>query len=118
MMLKVFTDIGESEPVPLIAKVFEHKGKTYTIRYLSPTEDRQEGKAVHKYEEDEYQITDESIMEYYSGDENQVGFKQVEDGFIKEDSDSDYESETETETDSADSESVVDSEIFSDESNE
>ena len=106
MIVKVYTDIGEAEPVPLVAKVFDKRAKTYTIRYLSPTSKRVDGKVLHKYEDDEYEITDESIMEYYSGDEENFGFKSVDDGFIKEDSDSDYESETSS--DSADSESVVD----------
>lgn len=108
MILKVYTDVGEPEPIVLYAKVFQKAGDVYTIKYLSPTQDRSSGKVIHRYEEDEYQITDESITEYISGDEEGIGFVEVDNGFIKEDSDSDYESETESEE--SESESVVESE--------
>jgi hypothetical protein len=115
MMLKVFTEVGDDDPVELLAKVVSKHETVYTIKYLSPTEDRIAGKVLHKYEDDEYEITDESITEYYSGDEEMVGFIPSGDGFLKEDSDSDYESEPESETEE---ESVVDSENFSDDGNE
>ena len=117
MILKVYTDVGEDEPVLLYAKVCEKNGGTYTIKYLSPTGDRSAGKVIHRYEDEEYHITDESVTEYISGDECEIGFVEVQDGYIKEDSDSDYESESESiETEE---ESVVDSEEnFYDEGNE
>jgi len=116
MILKVYTDIGEDEPVVLIAKVCEQTGNTYTIKYLSPTEDREDGKVIHRYEDEEYEITDESITEYISGDEEEIGFVEVADGFIKEDSDSDYESESESIE--SESESVVSEENFYEDLNE
>jgi hypothetical protein len=115
MMLRVFTEVGDDDPVELLAKVVSNVAGVYTIRYLSPTEDRVNGKVLHRYEDDEYEVTDESVTEYYSGDEDVVGFRTVGDGFLKEDSDSDYESEPESESES---ESVVDSENFSEDINE
>jgi len=116
MLLRVYTEVDDGEPVPLLARVCERKGPVYVIRYLSPTEDRVAGKVVHRYEDEEYEVTDESIMEYYSGDEDTVGFVSAKDGFIKEDSDSDYESEESSEE--SESESVVDSENFDEDINE
>ena len=119
MLVKVYTDVGEDLPVALYAKVCDKNGSVYVIRYLSPTDERDDGKVIYRYETDEYEITDESIMEYLDGDEEDIGYKVIDDGFVKEDSDSDYESESET-TES-ESESVVESdaeEFFVEDNNE
>lgn len=111
MLLKVFTDVGKPKPVALFAKVFKKiKKGHYQIKYLSPTTERYNGKLIHKYEEDVYDIDDDSIIEYIKSDEKSIGYTIIDDiGFIKDDTDSDYElSESESEKESL-SESVVDS---------
>ncbi len=111
MILKVYTDVGKTRPVALYAKVVEKlkKGK-YRIKYLSATSQSYEGKVLYKYEDETYDVDDDSIMEYIKQDEDYIGYTAVDDiGFIKNESDSDYE-ESETEVSESDSESFVDSE--------
>ncbi len=63
-----------------------------SIRYLSPTDDRDHGCVVWRYEDMVYEIDDDSVMEYTgTDDECDIGFKRTSDGgFLKYDSDSDY----------------------------
>lgn len=119
MILKVYTDVGEDKPVAMYAKVCEKNGDIYTIKYLSPTRDRESGKVVYRYEEETYEITDDSIMEYIPGDELNIGFVESIDGYVKDDSDSDYESDSDSIE--SESESLVESEaeeFFSEDINE
>jgi hypothetical protein len=108
MIVKVYTDIGKSKPVALYAKVVNKVRKNYKIQYLSKTNETLNGKPLYRYEDDVYDIDDDSIMEYIKTDEITIGYTPVEDGFLKEDSDSEYEM-SESESESSD-ESLVDSE--------
>ena len=85
-LVRVWTDVGSRKPVPLLAKIVEENGVIFTIRYLSESDDK-----IWRYEEDTYEVDDESIAEYLkTSDECEVGFAPLEDGFIKVESDDDY----------------------------
>ena len=85
-LVRVWTDVGSRKPVPLLAKIVEENGVIFTIRYLSESDDK-----IWRYEEDVYEVDDESIAEYLkTSDECDVGFSPVDDGFIKVESDDDY----------------------------
>lgn len=115
MLVKVWTELPSGKNVSLLAKIVEENGDIYTIRYLSPTEDRDHGCIVYRYEEQTYEIDDDSITEYLgTTDERDVGFKPVEDGFVRYDSDSDYVPSSE-EDDEDNSEEEDDEEEFVDE---
>lgn len=106
-LVRVFTDTGGLKPVNLLAKIFDVKGgdeTTFFIRYLSPTDDTMHGKKIYRYEEETYQVTDESISEYMNtDDESDLGFQQLPcGGFICADSDSDYVPEEDDECSSYD----------------
>lgn len=96
MFVNVYTDIGKSRPVILKAKVIQREGTNYKIRYLSPTDEKYNGKTLFKYEPDEYIVDEESITECIDdNDEECIGYKVVPEygGFIEEDTDetdSDY----------------------------
>jgi len=93
-LVRVWTDVGERKPVPLLAKVIEKDDSIVTIRYLS------EDEGVWRYEEDVYEIDSDSIAEKLNTTlETDVGFKPTDDGgFIKVDSDDDYVPESEDES--------------------
>ena len=104
-LVRVWTDVGEKKPKALLAKIFKKSGGTFIIRYLSALP---ENAKVFKYEDDEYEVDDESISEWLETDlETDLGFDAQGDGsYIKVESDPDYEpseSEDETETDDAES---------------
>jgi hypothetical protein len=85
-LVRVWTDVGSRKPVPLLAKIIEENGVIFTIRYLSESDDK-----IWRYEEDTYEVDDESIAEYLkTSDESEAGFASVEDGFVKVESDDDY----------------------------
>jgi len=85
-LVRVWTDVGSRKPVPLLAKIVEENGVIFTIRYLSESDDK-----IWRYEEDTYEVDDESIAEYLkTSDECDIGFAPLEDGFIKVESDDDY----------------------------
>lgn len=103
-LVRVWTDVGQKKPKAMLAKIFKKSGGSFTIRYLSALP---ENAKVFKYEDDEYDVDDESISEWLDTDlETDLGFEAQDDGsYIKIESDPDYEpsdSETETETDSDD----------------
>jgi hypothetical protein len=78
--------------VSLIARITEeHADGTYTIQYLSPTEDRDHGRVIYRYEDETYQIDDESVTEYMNtDDETTLGFVLVAPGdLVRESADSD-----------------------------
>ena len=78
-LVRVWTDVGARKPVALLAKVVEKDGVIFTIRYLSECEDK-----IWRYEVDTYEIDDDSIAEYLNTDhEDDIGFVQAEDGFVK-----------------------------------
>jgi len=103
-LVRIWTDVGQKKPKALLAKIFKKSGGAFTIRYLSALP---ENAKVFKYEDDEYDVDDESISEWLDTDlETDLGFEAQDDGsYIKIESDPDYEpsdSEAETETDSDD----------------
>jgi len=103
-LVRVWTDVGARKPVPLLAKIVEENGCIFTIRYLSESDDK-----IWRYEVDTYEIDNDSISEYLkTSDENDVGFKVFDDGFIKFESDDDYipsDEDEETDDDSLSDES-------------
>ena len=103
-LVRIWTDVGQKKPKALLAKIFKKSGGAFTIRYLSALPEHAK---VFKYEDDEYDVDDESISEWLDTDlETDLGFEAQDDGsYIKIESDPDYEpsdSEAETETDSDD----------------
>lgn len=108
-LVRVWTDVGQKKPKALLAKIFKRKGGAYTIRYLSAVP---ENAKVFKYEDDEYEVDDESISEWLETDqETDLGFEaQDDDTWAKVDSDSDYEPETESESESVSDEDEPESE--------
>ena len=121
--VKVWTDIGNSF-VNLPARVIESLNDTLRIRYLSQTDRRDPttNRKIWSYEDEIYDITDESITEYMY-DESDLGFVSIgENDYIKteiseDDEDSDYEpmSETETDTDGSDTDDDDDGSVDEDE---
>ena len=100
-LVRVWTDVGSRKPVPLLAKIVDENGVIFTIRYLSESDDK-----IWRYEEDTYEVDDESIAEYLkTDDEANVGFAVLDDGFIKVDFDDDY---VPSEEDDEDEESDLD----------
>lgn len=89
-LVRVWTDVGEKKPKALLAKIFKKVGGSYTIRYLSAIP---ENAKVFRYEDDEYEIDDDSVSEWLDTDaEADLGFEACEDGtFMKIESDPDYE---------------------------
>lgn len=115
-LVRVWTDVGARKPVPLLAKIVEKDGVIFTIRYLSESDDK-----IWRYEEDEYEIDDESIAEYLNTEnEEDAGFVIHGDGFIKSETDEDYvpsdeeEEDTETDLDEEDDEEEVESDVEED----
>ena len=95
MIVRVWTDIGTGKNVSLVARIVDTKDAIFTIQYLSPTEDKDKhGCTIYRYEEETYEIDDDSITHYLdTDDETEVGFKQTDcDGWIRidEESDDDY----------------------------
>jgi hypothetical protein len=86
-LVRVWTDVGQRKPVPLLAKIIERNGVIFTIRYLT------EGAGgVWSYEDDTYDVDDESISEYLNSEsEESLGFMKIGDNeFTKDSSDDDY----------------------------
>lgn len=98
-LVRVWTDVGTRKPAALLAKITERDGVIFTIRYLSQSDDK-----IWRYEEDTYDVDDDSIAEYLgTSNEEDLGFTIIEDGFVKIDSDDDYvPSSEEEETDDED----------------
>ena len=96
-LVRVWTDVGARKPVPLLARIEEIDGVIYTIRYLS--EDRDDH--VWRYEDDTYDIDDDSIAEKLkTSDLEEIGWRSYKDGYIKTESDDDYIPESEDEEES------------------
>jgi hypothetical protein len=119
-LVRVWTDIGQKKPRPLLARIINTKSKLYTIQYLSPTEDRLKGKTLYRYEDETYEVDDDSIYEYLSlSTEFDMGFVEVEGGYVKDDSDEEYvpsdhsdDDEDEYEQEDSDEEDEEDEEEF------
>ena len=114
-LVRVWTDVGSRKPVPLLAKIVERNGVIFTIRYLSESDDK-----IWRYEEDTYEIDNDSIAEYLKTDDEQdVGFRPCDDGFVKTDSDEDYvPSDEEDDTDSGSDEESPSEDSFQDDDDE
>jgi hypothetical protein len=109
--------VGARKPVPLLAKIVEENGCIFTIRYLSESDDK-----IWRYEVDTYEIDTDSISEYLkTSDENDVGFKIFDDGFVKIEYDDDYvpsDEDEETDDDSLSDASEEQDEFEDDEEDE
>jgi hypothetical protein len=109
MIVRVWTDIGTGKNVSLVARIIDTKGAIFTIQYLSPTEDKDKhGCTIYRYEEETYEIDDDSITHYLdTDDETEVGFKQTDCGGwirVDEESDDDYVPSEDEEDDEEDEE--------------
>ena len=96
-LVRVWTDVGARKPVALLAKIEEKDGVIFTIRYLSET-----AKGVWEWEEDTYDIDDDSIAEHLKTEAlEDVGFHPLGDegAWIKCESDDDYMPDTSDEDD-------------------
>lgn len=119
-LVRVWTDVGQKKPKALLAKIFKKVGREYKIRYLSAVP---ENAKIFRYEDDEYDVDDESISEWLETDlETDLGFEAQDDGsYIKLESDPDYEpsgSEDEESDDEDDEESDEEVDEFEDEESE
>lgn len=111
-LVRVYTDVGGLKPIHLIAKIFEIRDSTYIVRYLSPTDDKKHGKVIYRYEDDTYEIGDDSISKYMdTSDEEDIGFKNLGQGDFIMDSDSDSDAEYVASDDSCESESDSESDV-------
>lgn len=109
-LIKVWTELDDGTCTSLPAKIIFKKGTIMTIKYLSPTEYKDsQNRKVYKYEDETYEITDESVSEYMDSDsELDFGFQQISEfEFVKYDSDSD-EDYVPSESDDDESESSED----------
>ena len=94
-LIRVWTDVGTGKNVSLVARIVDTNGVIFSIRYLSPTEDKDKhGCTIYRYEDEIYQIDDDSITHYLdTDDETDIGFKEVDTGGwirVDEESDDDY----------------------------
>jgi hypothetical protein len=121
-LIKVWTEIGnDGKCYSLPAKIISKKGNgTYVIQYLSCTDRKtRDGKKIYTYEDETYEVTDNSITEYLETDsELDLGFEQISGDFefVKYDSDSDdedYVPSSEDDSSSSSSEDDDDDSILS-----
>ena len=109
-LVRVWTDVGADKNVSLLARILETDGTIFSIQFLSPTENKtKHGSTIYKYEDEVYQIDDDSITHYLdTNDECDVGFVSVGTGeWIRtsDESDEDYvPSEEESDDDEEDDE--------------
>jgi hypothetical protein len=94
-LVRVWTDVGSDKNVSLVARIIETNGPIFTIQFLSPTENKDKhGCTIYKYEDETYQIDDDSITHYLdTSNEDDIGFVSVGEGeWIRtgDDSDEDY----------------------------
>lgn len=117
-LVKVWTDVGTLKPAALLARVVDEKDGVYKIQYFSPTEDQDHGRVVYRYEDEIYEIDDESITEYLDADETDAGYMLVgQDAWVKvsSDSDEDYVPSEEDSGDDEEDEEDEDSDVESEE---
>lgn len=102
-LVRVWTDVGARKPAALLAKIIEKDGVILTIKYLTESNTDH----IWRYENDAYEIDDDSIAEYLNTDsELDLGFIPRDDGFTRIDSDEDY---VPSDEDSDDTDSLEDS---------
>jgi hypothetical protein len=118
-LVRVWTDVGSDKNVSLVARIVETNGPIFTIQYLSPTETKDKhGCTVYKYEDEMYEIDDDSITHYLeTSDEGDIGFVSTGNGeWIRtgDESDDDYipSEEEESDDEEEDEEDVDDEEEF------
>jgi hypothetical protein len=115
-LVRVWTNVGQKKPKALLAKIFSSaEGPVYTIRYLSAdSEEDEQGRLVHRYENESYEVDDDSVAEWLGlDDEVDIGFTCIgEDAWVKGDPDSDYvpDSSEEDDTDEEDEDEPTDDE--------
>ena len=101
-LVRVWTNVGQRKPKALLAKVIARvSGPVYTIRYLSPVSEEDDlGRQIFRYEDDTYEVDDDSVAEWLGSDEEEdMGYKKVDEGaWIREDDDSDYVPSEESDT--------------------
>jgi hypothetical protein len=120
-LVRVWTNVGQKKPKALLAKIFSSaEGPVYTIRYLSAdSEEDEHGRLVHRYEDETYEVDDDSVAEWLGlDDEVDLGFTRIEEGaWVKGDPDSDYipDSSDEDDTDEDEDEPTDDEEEEMDE---
>jgi len=126
-LVRVWTDVGSEKNVSLVARIIETNGPIFTIQFLSPAETKDKhGCTIYKYEDETYQIDDDSITHYLdTSDEGDVGFVSIGEGewirtsdesdedYIPSEEDSDDDDE-EDEEDDLEDEDVDDEEDFED----
>jgi hypothetical protein len=121
-LVRVWTDVGADKNVSLVARIIETNGPVFTIQFLSPTENKDKhGYTIYKYEDETYQIDDDSITHYLdTSNEDDIGFVSVGSGeWIRtgDDSDEDYipsEDEDEEEDEEEDDDDIEEDDDFED----
>ena len=94
-LVRVWTDVGSDKNVSLVARIIETNGPIFTIQFLSPTENKDKhGCTIYKYEDETYQIDDDSITHYLNtSNEEDIGFVSAGEGewvHTGDESDEDY----------------------------
>ena len=116
-LVRVWTDVGSEKNVSLVARIIETNGPLFTIQFLSPTESKNKhGCTIYKYEDETYQIDDDSITHYLdTSDEGDIGFVSIGEGeWIRtsDESDEDYiPSEEDSDDDDEEDEEDVDEDV-------
>lgn len=119
-LVRVWTDVGSEKNVSLVARIIETNGPIFTIQFLSPTETKDKhGCTIYKYEDETYQIDDDSITHYLdTSDEGDIGFVSIGEGeWIRtgDESDEDYipsEEDSDDDDDEDEEDDEVDDEEF------
>jgi len=125
-LVRVWTDVGSDKNVSLIARIIETNGPIFTIQFLSPTENKDKhGCTIYKYEDETYQIEDDSITHYLNtSNEEDIGFVSAGEGeWIRtgDESDEDYipsEEDDDDEEEEEDEEDDIEEEDFEDDCEE
>jgi hypothetical protein len=127
-LVRVWTDVGSEKNVSLVARIIETNGPLFTIQFLSPTETKDKhGCTIYKYEDETYQIDDDSITHYLdTSDEGDIGFVSIGEGewirtsdesdedYIPSEEDSDDDEEDEEDDDVEDDEEFEEDEVEDD----
>jgi hypothetical protein len=127
-LVRVWTDVGAEKNVSLVARIIETNGPLFTIQFLSPTENKNKhGCTIYKYEDETYQIDDDSITHYLdTSDEGDIGFVSIGEGewirtsdesdedYIPSEEDSDDDEEDEEDDDVEDDEEFEEDEVEDD----
>ena len=79
-LVKVWTELDNGKCQSLPAKIVSKNGSVFKIRYLSSTENRDsKNRRIYRYEEETYEVTDDSITAYLdSNSELDLGFQELD----------------------------------------